>query len=143
MVENGLVTANLAVGRKLYELCMQNDRAAIMFWMKHRAGWRDDVASVNVSATANAGIILKVPMPIAEDEWNRLAQEHQTKAMGLQRTLRESLEANPVNNAMRPAVPDPGAERMVPLDEGQPGEVYDLSQRKPRKVRVLTPVERA
>jgi hypothetical protein len=137
-------TANLAVGRELYEMCMNGDRAAVLFWMRCRAGWREtDAPSVNVSATASAGIIIKVPMPIAADEWNRVAAEQQAKSMELTRTLSANIEASPVNNAIRPAMPEPAPDRMVLLDEAQPGEVLDFSQRKPRKVRVLTPLERA
>jgi hypothetical protein len=55
-IANGQQRANLAIGRKLYDLCMNGDRSAIFFWLKCRAGWREQVApSVNVSATATPG----------------------------------------------------------------------------------------
>jgi hypothetical protein len=41
-------------------------------------------------------------MPIAEEDWNRLAAEQQAKAMEVSRTLADNMEASPVNNSMRP-----------------------------------------
>jgi hypothetical protein len=88
---------------------------------------------------------LRVPVLAGDmiEEWNKLAAEQQRLSMEQTRRMSENLAAAPVNNAMRPPLPEYGADRMVPLDTEQPGEVYDLSQRKPRKVRILTPLERA
>lgn len=40
-LKNGAAIANMKVGRRLFEKCMQGDTASLIFWAKTRMGWRE------------------------------------------------------------------------------------------------------
>lgn len=76
----GRALANSTVGKRLYELCMEGNVTALIFWAKTRMGWREtDKKGVDENENANVGILV-VPGMLNEDEWERAARACKEKA---------------------------------------------------------------
>lgn len=48
-LDSGHTLANLAVGNRLFEKCMEGDTACLIFWAKTRMGWREKSGSAKQS----------------------------------------------------------------------------------------------
>lgn len=88
----GRALANLNVGKRLYELCMEGNATALIFWAKTRMGWKEkqaeqgtDIESLKkgiVSAFNSVGTggraygVLVTPGLMNEDQWQKEAYKY-------------------------------------------------------------------
>jgi hypothetical protein len=125
----GHLKANYEVGKRLFQKCIEGDKAALIFWAKCRMNWREaDPATVNVEATAQAqGAVLHVPMPMDVETWNKYAAEQQAASARFSQSIRDNMEAG------KPVL------RSVPLSPIGESEIIELdSEPAPRKRRWST-----
>jgi len=73
-LEDGHATAVATMSNRLWEMAMNGDVTAAIFWLRARAGWRDsDAAGVGVNVNSGAG----TGGPSAEVERARIEQQTQ------------------------------------------------------------------
>lgn len=63
----GVTLANMAVGKKLFERCMQGDVTSLIFWAKTRMQWREiDKKDIDKKAAENAETLKQLTQAISD-----------------------------------------------------------------------------
>lgn len=81
-LSEGTIKANIAVGGKLFALCMAGNPAAIFFWQKTRMRMREAPQAVEVTGKdgqplqQQSGVIL-IPVAKSAEEWQQAVADHQ------------------------------------------------------------------
>jgi hypothetical protein len=97
-LRTGHLKANLAVGGRLFERCMEGDKACLIFWAKTRMGWRETdrheltgPGGAPLPGAAPRAPVLVVPGMLNPAEWDKLAAQHRTH----QQLVSERMRAAP------------------------------------------------
>jgi hypothetical protein len=77
--EKGRAAAIAMVAGKLFRKAVEGDTTAAIFFLKTQGGWKD-TARVEVEAR---GGVLRVPMSMTSEEWEKAARDQQNRLSAL------------------------------------------------------------
>jgi hypothetical protein len=92
-LDRGVAEANATISGFLFAAAKAGNIAAMIFWLKTRAHWRERVAandpSANADAGANSDMVLVLPDNSRDPELTQLLQEAQQKYFARKRQQRQ------------------------------------------------------
>ena len=71
-LREGCARANLAVGKRLFEKCMEGDITALIFWAKTRMGWSE---KQKIDISSEDGNLNKKPEPVINIDLSKMTPE--------------------------------------------------------------------
>lgn len=71
-LEKGRNVAKLSVRKKLYEICMEGNVTALIFYAKTQLGWREKDGKEDQAVQGESGILV-TPGIVTDSEWEKAA----------------------------------------------------------------------
>lgn len=71
-LEKGRNVAKLSVRKKLYEICMDGNVTALIFYAKTQLGWREKDSKEDQAVQSESGVLV-TPGIVTDSEWEKAA----------------------------------------------------------------------